>query len=196
MSLKVKKKFMPIRWSDKEKEILLSLFKEKKTFEEISVAVNSYLYTLKDEYEFINIRTPVSVAYQCRDLKLITKAKLESFIKRYTKKIIKDRRRNIYAARKRVLERDGKVCIVCNSPGKLTYCHIIPFRDTRKNEEKEAVTLCDIHHKEFDGSSGDVVKKVYERMCSYYPEYSQEYSLDIYCGKHCYIKKNQTEETH
>lgn len=191
MSVEIKKRFMSTRWTEKENEIVASLFRERKSFEETSIAVNNYLKTFFDQYEFIIIRTPIAIAYQCRKLKLITKARLESFIKRYSKKVIKDRRRDIYAARKKVLERDGKMCVICNSNEKITYCHIIPFRKTRKNEEINAVTLCESHHKGFDRYNEAIIRKVYEKMCSYYPEYSQKYILDVCCGKHWHIKERE-----
>jgi hypothetical protein len=190
MSLEAKKKFMSPRWTEKENEIVISLFKERKSFEEISIVVNNHLRTFLNQYEFINVRTPIAIAWQCRKLKLIAKARLENYIKRYSGKVIKDRRRDIYSVRKRVFERDGKICIICNSNEELTYCHLIPFRKTRK------ITLCESHHKEFDRNNEAVVRKVYEKMCFYYPEYSQKYSLDVCCGKHWHIKKNETEEAH
>jgi hypothetical protein len=182
MTQGIKKKFMPVRWDNKEKEILLALFEEGKSFEEIAKEVNKFLETKKNEYEFTNVRTPISVAFQCRQLKLITQERLNSYIKRFKNKLKKDRARDIYKVKKNVFERDGNKCVICDSNQKIQFCHLMPFRDVRKNKEMESVTLCVIHHKEFDKNSEFIVRKVFKKMCLYYPDYSCKYELSVSCG--------------
>jgi len=187
----IKKKWKSIRWDKDEKQIVLSLFKENKSFEEISIAVNDYLHSL--QYDVVPKRTPIAVAYQCLYLGLITVEQSESYIKEYKNKLLKDRTRGIYSAKKKVLERDGNKCVVCGSDQKLEYCHLISFRITRKNEEMNAIILCKTHHKEFDKDKIFTVKSVYNRMCSYYPEFPMKFVLDsTECGvhgKHLQIKE-------
>ena len=176
-------KSMPAKWSLGEEEIVKNLFKQEKSFEEISEAVEKHIKGLG--YDIYCLRSPRAVAFRCEKLGLISKEDLEKWDKEQAKKTWRERGIGLRKIKENVFKRDNNECVSCGSKEKLEFAHIISFYNTRKNEEKEGITLCSKHHKEYDRGNNELTRLIFNKMNSYYPDYSKEYSLKIInCSVH------------
>ena len=61
----------------------------------------------------------------------------------------KERQAGWYPIRNRIIKRDSGKCVFCESAEKIEVHHLIPYRESRKHQEDELVTLCDLCHKVF-----------------------------------------------
>lgn len=188
-------KNFPVQWDKNQKIILVGLFLLGKTFQEIADELNGYLKKAAKEYNTFPYRSDRAVAYQCHKLNLLSKEELEVWDKKRSQLIIKDRFKGLSQVKKKVFERDGNKCVICNSNQDLHFAHIIPFVQTRLNIEIEAITLCNKHHKEFDDENPDVTESVFRHMSEYYSDYEKQYLLvRTSCpshGEHVYIKRKE-----
>jgi hypothetical protein len=197
-------------WYDEEKDLALRLFLEHKSYEEIADAVNKWRRE-KCSLNFIPHRSPRAVIFQMNRIGAISDEELKKWDEENTLKRRKNRQKGSYKNKKKVLIRDNNECVYCGSKENLELVHIIPFRTSKKNEEKESITLCHKHHKIFDGHKLDIksqvmvakikiaiTKTIFSKMCSYYPDYSENYKMyNFHCSCHgdsCSIKQKRVEE--
>lgn len=186
-------------WSRLEHEHLKAYFKEGLSFKDMTERINKLRESKSENGSYI-IRTPRSVYIQLYRLNLISpedfaKLELESLQRWEEKKKETARKRdvNLDTCKKNILNRDNSQCVICKSKDDLIFAHVIPFRQTSMNTEKESITLCNKHHKAFDNLDNDITKKVFEIMSSYYEDYSKDYCLyETLClvhGNHLHIKR-------
>jgi 5-methylcytosine-specific restriction endonuclease McrA len=163
----------------------MGLFLTERTFQEIADEINKYIKKKAEGYDTFPYRTDRAVAFQCLNLNLITKEQFEDWDRRRNTLLLQDRSKNFFEVKKRVFERDGNKCVICNSDKNLHFSHIIPFRQTRLNLEIEAITLCEEHHYKFDDGSNEITKAIFQKMGEYYKDYESQYSLNkILCSIH------------
>lgn len=190
-------KNFPTQWNKNQKVILMGLFLLGKTFQEIADELNNYLKKVAKEYDTFPHRSERAVAYQCYNLKLLSKEDFEEWDKKRSQLIMKDRFKGLFQLKKKVLERDGNKCVICNSNQNLHFAHTIPFIQTRLNIEIESITLCGKHHKKFDDGDSKVIGSVFKQMSKYYGYYEEQYSLiRTSCsvhGEHVHIKRGKNE---
>lgn len=172
-------RFLSFRWKKEDKEELIRLWHQGKSFEEMAISINEFI---EDRANNENIdcfpqRSPRAVGIQCVKLGLITADTLDKWEKKQQNKTLKERAINQYRTKRDVFNRDEYKCVVCAQKTNYEFAHIIPFRDSRTNSEKEAITLCRHHHRHFDSGCSKCVKKIYSRMSQYYSAYKDEYEI-------------------
>ena len=170
-------KCYPMQWNQAQRTIVCGLFLIGKTFQEISDEINKYIEREARGYRMRPYRSDRAIAFQCNILGLLSEDELKKWDARRTKKRIKDREKDYYKVRQKVFKRDENKCVICSSLENLHFSHIIPFRQTRLNIEIEAITLCGEHHKKFDNNDNNITKIIFSKMCEYYEDYKQKYSL-------------------
>ncbi len=181
-------KFTPnnIRWYDYEKRYIERFLLEGLLFEEIADKINSFRKS-RAEGKSCVVRSERAVTIQAFKMGLIQPEdfeKLEDKWKKDSEETLRKRANNS-KQRENVLHRDGTKCVYCGSRDNVQFAHIIPFKQTKTNDEEEAVTLCQEHHKLFDEKNNSVTLKVFEWMKSCYSDYTQNYQLkETVCREH------------
>ncbi len=201
-----------IGWYEEEWDIIRKMFHENKSYEEIAEVINNNRRE-KSTTNFVPHRSARAVAFQAQKIGLITKERLEKEDRQNTLRRQIERREGLYKIKKKVFNRDNNECAYCGSTKSPEFVHIIPFNSSRKNKEEEAITLCHRHHKIFDGYKQDIkdqellcrtrieiTKIIFNKMCSYYPNYSKNYEMYNHycssCGVHCGIEKRKIEKVY
>ncbi|HRZ85397.1 MAG TPA: HNH endonuclease signature motif containing protein [Candidatus Paceibacterota bacterium] len=177
------------QWHPIELNYLKRYYSEGYSFQYMADKINE-LRKFKSNGESCPYRTERAVVFQLVKLGLVTKEYLDEWDKNRTDNIKKNRFKDLYQERKKVFERDGNQCIICEEKENLEFAHIIPFNKTQKNYEKEAITLCTKHHRLFDDKDFEVTKEIFDKMVSYYLDYSNDYDFkSVYCES---CKKSHT----
>ena len=199
------KKYPSSKWTEEEETLVIKMFHEGKSYEEIAKMINENKKQESSDTYVIR-RSPRAVVFQARKFGLITNEELLEQDKQNTLEKQRARKKNLCQIKKIVLKRDKNKCVYCNSTNNLQFAHIISFDSSRENLEEEAITLCKEHHDTFDGRKKSIIdgriqitKVVYDRMCSYYPNYSESYEFyNEYCEScqdfHFGIRKSVEKE--
>ena len=164
-------------WDKQQTNLAIKLFKEEKSFEEIADHLNAFIQEIYTDSKKNIIRSPKAIAHKLQKLGYISETQLENFQEKKARKIEVKREFNRKDTKEKILKRDNYKCVLCDSKKDLQFCHIVPFRKTFDNIEKEAITLCEKDHELFDQNSEYETKKIFETMKKYYPNYDDEYKI-------------------
>lgn len=188
------KKLNPLstHWYPEEINIVLEGYENKDSFEKIADKLNSLRKSLAvNNYSIL--RTSGAVAYRLHLLGKITIEEVNNHYKTRKQEKTMLRSRSLEQAKEIILRRDGNSCVFCNSKEQLEFAHVIPFRKSKVNKEKESITLCKNHHKIFDSNEKEMTEFIFKKMSEYYEDYSKDYILkEVYCSYH---KKHHYEIT-
>ena len=180
-------------WTKNQEIILIGLFILGKPFQEIADELNGYIKKEAHGYDTGPHRSERAVAFKCCNLNLISQETLNEWDNKRKKYLATKRQRDLPETKSKVLVRDKNKCVLCDNIEGLNFSHIIPFRQTLLNIEVEAITLCNEHHKMFDDGENEITKVIFQKMCGYYPDYKEQYSLiESPCsvhGKHVKIER-------
>ncbi|MCR4284739.1 MAG: GcrA family cell cycle regulator [archaeon] len=167
---------MPMKWSREQTDLLIKLFNEEKSMDEIADHLNALIDGTPGFRNKVT-RSPKAIAMKLFRLGLISEERVEEWANE-TEELTKTQRKDkLRDEKNKVLKREEEKCAVCGKRGKLEFAHIVPFRRTKINYAKEAVALCHEDHLLFDEKNAFEVKKVYDHMCKKYSDYWKEYKL-------------------
>lgn len=177
------KKLSPLssKWYPIELNLLEKCYRENKNYKKITAEINKLRASFSNG-KYLN-RSVGAITYRLREIGLISAEEHQRSYIEWKRRKDSDRKEGLRKMRKNVLERDDEQCVICKSKENLEISHIIPFNQTRKNNEKECVTLCFKHHQLFDRHHEKTIKKVYKHMCGKYSDYSIKFEFLIsYCN--------------
>ncbi len=158
-----KKRDMSPRWDIDQKNLLVKLWKRKKSFADIACEVNELIHVKAHEggYNVAPTRTARAVAIQCGKLGFITEDKLHEWEEEQQKALRRDRYAGLRQARAETMRRDGSVCAICKSDSELEFAHVVPFSHTRKNRRMSLSRFVDSTTASLTGGSTGV-----SRLCT------------------------------
>lgn len=180
-----------MNWTNYEKNIVVALYKDGKSLEEIAEIINKIARPIRmDNGTFTIHRTPRAVLFQLHNRGIITEEEFSKIEAEFKERYEKDKKETgrlrsklLEKVRDLVLERDNNRCIFCGSKEHLHMAHLVSFKISKKNLEKEAIILCLKCHGLFDERSKESTNEkrkemgrfIWNIMCSYYPEYPKDY---------------------